>query len=305
MFFDKSGEEINKEDLIPRKDFERLKKVVDVHQDYLNTLYVFYKLKPTPFLENIRDLSYELLRFLDNICNKYDLTYWLDYGTLLGAVRHNDFVPWDDDLNVGMMRKDYIKLAEILPDLIDNYGLKNVSCSYKKDQNSSKWLQINCNHPDFTDKLIGINVFPYDYIKDEAIENLENKYNSCALKFDNSSQFIDELYLELNLTFEKDKYYVPGVEGIHGKNKRFKFKIRETDLLFPLQKLQFGRYELPTPNDSLKYVRKIYGKNFINIPNKKPKNTRLAEYRGIKNIEEILKKSCENVKNVNDNYDFK
>ena len=55
MFFDKSGEEINREDLIPRKDFERLQQVVDVHQDYLNTLYVFYKFKPTPFLERIRD----------------------------------------------------------------------------------------------------------------------------------------------------------------------------------------------------------------------------------------------------------
>ena len=299
MFFDKSGEEINKEDLIPRKDFDRLNQLVDVHQDYLNTLYVFYKFKPTPFLENIRDLSYELLRFLDNVCNENDLDYWMDYGTLLGAVRHNDFVPWDDDLNVGMMRRDYTALAEVLPGQIDSCGLENVSCTYKDDQ---KWLQINYHHPDFSDKLIGINIFPYDYIKDEAIENLEAKHNEYGLKFDNSSQFIGELYSQLNLTFDKDEYYIPGVEGIHGNDKRFKFKIRKTDLLFPLQKLQFGKYEFPAPNDSLKYVRKIYGKKFISIPNKKPKNNRLVEYRKIKNIEEILKKSCDNVRKVNDNY---
>ena len=302
MFFDKSGEEINKEDLIPRKDFDRLKQLVDVHQDYLNTLYVFYKFKPTPFLENIRDLSYELLRFLDKVCNEYDLAYWMDYGTLLGAVRHNDFVPWDDDLNVGMMRRDYIALAEVLPGQIDSCGLENVSCTYKDDQ---KWLQINYQHPDFSDKLIGINIFPYDYIKDEAIENLEAKHNEYGLKFDNSSQFIDELYSQLNLTFDKEEYYIPGVEGIHGNDKRFKFKIRKTDLLFPLQKLQFGKYEFPAPNDSLKYVRKIYGKKFISIPNKKPKNNRLVGYRKIKNIEEILKQSCDNLRKVNDNYGFR
>lgn len=41
MFFDKSDDKINKDDLIPRKDFEKLKQVVDVHQDYINNLYVF------------------------------------------------------------------------------------------------------------------------------------------------------------------------------------------------------------------------------------------------------------------------
>ncbi|MBR4448494.1 LicD family protein [Methanobrevibacter sp.] len=302
MFFDKSGEEINREDLIPRKDFERLQQVVDVHQDYLNTLYVFYKFKPTPFLERIRDLSYELLRFVDNVCSKHDLTYWMDYGTLLGAVRHGDFVPWDDDLNVGMMRADYVRLAEILPGHIDDCGLENVSCNYGPDQ---KWMQINYRGPDFADKLIGINVFPYDYVKGEAIEGIEVKYDEYGLKFENSSQFIDDLYSQLNLTFERDEHYIPGVEGIHGKDNRFKFKIRETDLLFPLRKLQFGKYEFPAPNDSLKYIRKIHGKKFISIPNKKPKNNRLVKYREIKSIEEILKKSCDKLKEVNDNHDFR
>ncbi len=69
--------------------------MVDVHQDYLNNLLVFYKLNPTPFLDNVRNISYEFLRLFDNICNKYGLGYWLDYSTLLGAVRHDDFIPWD------------------------------------------------------------------------------------------------------------------------------------------------------------------------------------------------------------------
>ena len=49
-----SQEEINKDNLVPRKNFEKLKELVDVHQDYLNNLLVFYKLNPTPFLDNVR-----------------------------------------------------------------------------------------------------------------------------------------------------------------------------------------------------------------------------------------------------------
>ena len=54
-----------------------------------------------------------LLKRLDEVCKKYNLRYWLDGGSLLGAIRHNGFIPWDDDIDVVMPRKDYDKLSEI------------------------------------------------------------------------------------------------------------------------------------------------------------------------------------------------
>lgn len=54
----------------------------------------------------------EILSKLDKICKKLDITYWIMYGTLIGAVRHNGFIPWDDDFDVAMPRKDYNKLLK-------------------------------------------------------------------------------------------------------------------------------------------------------------------------------------------------
>ena len=54
----------------------------------------------------------ELLRELDRVCKKLDLKYFLDSGTLLGAIRDGHFIPWDDDIDVIMLREDYNKLVE-------------------------------------------------------------------------------------------------------------------------------------------------------------------------------------------------
>lgn len=67
-----------------------------------------------------------ILEEMDRICQKHHLTYWLDGGTLLGAVRHGGFIPWDDDIDIGMPLADMQKFIEVAP---DELSLKRVAIS--------------------------------------------------------------------------------------------------------------------------------------------------------------------------------
>ena len=57
----------------------------------------------------------EILCAVDDICRRHGIRYWLSSGTLIGAVRHGGFIPWDDDLDIEMLWPDYCRLMKVLP----------------------------------------------------------------------------------------------------------------------------------------------------------------------------------------------
>ncbi len=112
---------------------------------YLNTDEVF--MFPDAYdgkLEAIQKILLGFLKEVDRICQKHDIKYFLGGGTLLGAVRHKGFIPWDDDADVMMLREDYDKFLEVLSkELPDNLSYQ----TYKgKEKNHFPFTKIRINN---------------------------------------------------------------------------------------------------------------------------------------------------------------
>lgn len=76
--------------------------------------------------EQLRQLQLNILDFFSRVCEENNIRYWLEFGSLIGAVRHQGYIPWDDDIDVGMLRDDYNKLRDILKDDSGRYVLHDV-----------------------------------------------------------------------------------------------------------------------------------------------------------------------------------
>ena len=136
----------------------------------------------------------DLWQEFDRVCRKYNLTYYLDGGTLLGAVRHKGFIPWDDDIDLAMFRKDYNKLLEIGPTEFKHpyffqHGFNEPRYCYAhhvKIRNaltlgeSGSLLAIPLNHGVFLD-VFALDVFNDDPDKVQAQELELCKYHRLLL----------------------------------------------------------------------------------------------------------------------------
>ena len=112
----------------------------------------------------------ELLLAFDAICKRHHIRYWLIGGTLIGAARHQGFIPWDDDMDVQMLREDYLKMIEILPrELDETMALQcrqtdeNYFFQYAKLRDRRSVLDENNGYDRiFKERGIYIDIFPTD-----------------------------------------------------------------------------------------------------------------------------------------------
>ena len=120
-------------------------------------------------LKKLQATELEILLILRDFCAEHDVLWFLDGGTLLGAVRHGGFIPWDDDVDVGMLRKDYDRFVALAKqDLPDGFSYHDASNTpgyaamfgkiYKDGTQflTDETLEAGCSQGIFVD------IFPYD-----------------------------------------------------------------------------------------------------------------------------------------------
>lgn len=83
-------------------------------------------------LQDLWSTQLKILNEIDNICQKNDISYFAVSGTLLGAIRHNGYIPWDDDLDIGMTRDNYNKFLKVAPKELKNGYFLQTSHTEKK-----------------------------------------------------------------------------------------------------------------------------------------------------------------------------
>ena len=130
-------------------------------------------------IEDIKRISLDILIDVHEFCVNNNIHYSLGYGTMLGAVRHKGFIPWDDDIDIIMLRQDYEKFIKSYRsenyDIIYHDKNKDYILPYAKVIDNSTVL-INSWMPKL--KMgIGIDIFPIDYIGDDE-KNVKRVYRN-------------------------------------------------------------------------------------------------------------------------------
>ncbi|MBO5213135.1 MAG: LicD family protein [Clostridia bacterium] len=100
-----------------------------------------------------------LLKKLSQLCDKLGIRYWLYNGSLLGAYRHGTFIPWDDDIDVGIIRSDIEKLKDALKD--DEFFSIETLYNIEEADRIYKFMFKGTDLPNYVD------IFPFDYCEDE------------------------------------------------------------------------------------------------------------------------------------------
>jgi len=152
--------------------------VLDLKED-------FSKLFPDSRLENINETTLRqaqliilrTLRIVDYVCRQNGIKYWLDGGTLLGAVRHKGFIPWDDDVDIGMTREDYDKFVSIaVEELPEDLFVQNLNTT---EYTLNPWTQIKdrksymkIGHGAKYHQGLYMDIFPCDTYSENAFKRI-------------------------------------------------------------------------------------------------------------------------------------
>ena len=221
----------------------------------------------------------EMLAFLDKICKENNIVYFLAFGTLLGAVRHGGFIPWDDDLDVYINDKDLKRLRKIIntggyPFVVQDYSIDKGFVRYYNVLRDleSEYIKDEYQHNQRKYRGIQIDLFPYEYGAFEFGKTIVGKSYGFNEKFLlGKHAYMSGLVFHLTregiipalkiLSKLKGKKYVShGYEAAeHG------YRYLSTDV-FPLKTIEFEGMMVPCPNHPEVVLSTDYGEKYMELP---------------------------------------
>ena len=134
--------------------------------------------------QELKNTCVEILKEFDKICEENNLKYSAAGGTMLGAVRHKGFIPWDDDIDIIMLREDYEKLLALQFEN-DNYEIKNYRYTKSYYYSFTKMIDKRTviTEDSRADRNMGvyIDIFPSDYIDEVDSKKFEKTIKKCQI----------------------------------------------------------------------------------------------------------------------------
>ena len=272
----------------PYFDFIELKKCYESMIDLIKNNVYITKLSPAKE-KRFRYFQLKTLKFckkMTDFLTENEIEYFITSGTLIGAMRHNGFIPWDDDFDVGVLRKDYEKLKKICREkfkVIDNSDasisknnrIEVIEKALKKSNGEILFFEGIVNIQLFQGTslkdCVYLDIFPHEYYRDDYtlqeykdyIKQIEPK----RLEFDNYPDVIKFMKQEITSNpdvVEKSNkiYYSIDSLGSYVVNHT---KFMKYNTIFPRKIMKFEGYNFYAPNSPEDYITVQY-KDYMSFP---------------------------------------
>lgn len=231
-----------------------------------------------PATGQIRDIqlaNLALLDELDYVCRENNIKYWLDAGTLIGAIRHKGFIPWDDDIDTAMLREDYNKIIDAFKKSSRD---SNIFAEYSRSQKNTCQCIIKIQHKKCPHLFVDI--FPFDFYAERHsnreqlektiyIRQLRKKMETKCTKKTSDKDIINIIntvmkkkVLVNSIPEDKTKCeLVWGLDFNHSWDNWF----TNYDVLFPLSTIEFEGKRYPCMNNPDAFLTRVYG-NYMAYP---------------------------------------